>query len=251
MVLVGAGAVDHTQLADLGHKHFGKLSDKYNVTMPRRHQFTGSAVHLRNESLPTVHAAVAMETIPWSSPDYFVFMLLQAMVGSWDRSLGGGKNLSSRACERIATEELAHSMMSFNTCYHTTGLFGLYIVGEQSKMETAIKAVMDEWVRIALRATEMDVERAKSKLKSSFLMQLDGTSAIAEDIGRQMLTLGRRLSPAEIFFRIEAIDMDVVKSVATKYFIDRDPAVAALGPVDSAQFPDYYLVRSFTNETFY
>ncbi|KAL6043824.1 Mitochondrial-processing peptidase subunit beta [Balamuthia mandrillaris] len=248
MVLAAAGAVDHEELHKLAEKHFGRLSSENKIAQRGRPpvEFVGSAVHVRNDDIPLVHTAIAVESVGWSDPNYFVFMVLQAMVGNWDRSLGGGKNLSSRVCEAFATEQLAHSLMSFNTCYHNTGLFGAYIVGEIAPHPNAIAEVVGEWVRIGQSATEAEVERAKNKLKSTFLMQLDGTSAICEDIGRQLLTLGRRLTPAEVYLRLDAITADQVRQVAYQYLNDVDPVVAAVGSVDAATYPDYNQIRGWT-----
>lgn len=59
------------------------------------------------------------------------------------------------------------------------------------------------YYRIANSANENEVERAKNKLTATMLMQLDGPSAVCENIGRQMLSVGRVLSPAEIYLRIK------------------------------------------------
>jgi processing peptidase subunit beta len=90
---------------------------------------------------------------------------------------------------------------------------------------------------------EAEVERAKSKLKASILMHLDGTTSIADDIGRQVLSIwhyfidfdkilahGRRLSAAEIFLRINAITTKDVMRVASEHCEDVDPVIAAVGP---------------------
>jgi len=231
----------------LAEKHFGNLPTENNVSYEKEPvDFVGSMVHVRNEDIHLVHTAVAVESVGWSSPDYIVFMLLQTLVGSWDRSLGGGKNLTSRVCEIYATEGLAHSLMSFNTCYRNTGLFGAYIVGEKEKTENALHEVIAEWVRLANKATNFEVENAKERLKASFLMQLDGTQAVCEDVGRQILTLARRATPAEVFLRINAITAEDVRRVAKQYLYDVDPAVAAIGYVDTKDFPDYNDIRGWT-----
>jgi len=252
MVLVGAGAVDHNQLCELANKHFGTLPPVFKVRPAERHPFVGSMVVNRNDLLPVIHAVIAMQSVPWTSPDYFAFLVIQAMVGSWDRNLGGGKNLSSRVCEAFAiNKELKmHSLMSFNTCYHNTGLFGCYMVGEQSSEEggirDAVHTVLGDWARIATLASDLEVERAKTKLKASFLMQLDGATSTAEEIGRQILSWGRRVSPSEVFMRIDAIDSNVVRNVAQRYLSEQDPAVSVLGPADAAFFPDYHTIRGWT-----
>jgi len=39
-----------------------------------------------------------------------------------------------------------------------------------------------EWTRMSLSPTSVEVERAKSQLKASLLLGLDGTTAVAEDV---------------------------------------------------------------------
>jgi len=247
MVLAAAGAVNHDQIVSLAEKHFSSLpvskSSESVIERPKTN-FTGSQLLVRDDTMDAAHIAIAVEGVSWSHPDYFTFMVLQTLVGSWDRTIGGGKNLSSRLCEIVAVEKLAHSLTSFNTCYSNTGLFGAYVVTESENIDDLCFEVMNEWVRIGRNATETEVERAKTKLKASMLMQLDGSTAVAEDIGRQLLTHGRRLSPAEIFLRIDSITAKDVMRVARQYCEDVDPVVAAVGPLET--FPDYNAIRGWT-----
>jgi len=74
------------------------------------------------------------------------------------------------------------------------------------------------------------------------LLQLDGTTPVCEDIGRQMLCYDRRLPLHELEARINAVDAETIKEVCTHYIYDRCPAVAAVGPVE--QLPDYTRIRA-------
>ena len=75
---------------------------------------------------------------------------------------------------------------------------------------------------MSIGATEIEVERAKSQLKASLLLGLDGTTAVAEDIGRQLVTSGKRLSPQQIESAVDAVSVNDIKRVASKYLWDKD-----------------------------
>ncbi|POY76520.1 putative Acetyl-CoA C-acetyltransferase [Rhodotorula taiwanensis] len=93
--------------------------------------------------------------------------------------------------------------MSFSTSYSDTGLFGVYMVSENlTNLDDLTHFLFKEWQRLATHPTDTEVSRAKAQLKASLLLGLDGTTAVAtavaEDIGRQFVTSGRRLAPKEI-----------------------------------------------------
>jgi len=96
-------------------------------------------------------------------------------------------------------------------------------------------------MRICTSITDHEVARAKNLLKTNILMQLDGSTPICEDIGRQMLTYGRRIPLPELDRRIEMIDAKMVREIASKYIYDRCPAVVGVGPIDQLQ--EYNRIR--------
>jgi len=245
MVLVGAGGVEHEHLKELAQKSFGSLPSTSTPAPWSKPEFAGSMVQERDDHQPNAHFAMAMESVGWSHPDYYVYQVIQSIIGSWDKTLGGGKNLSGRLAEALANSDVVHSLSSFNTTYNHTGLFGAYIVNDGGlNFEDAIYEVFNEFNRIGKNISEEETNRAKAKLKASIVLKLDGTTAIAEDIGRQVLTYGRRLPISEVFERIDQVTAKDVRRVVSNNFEDQCPAVAAVGRTED--LPDYNQIRGWT-----
>jgi len=150
-------------------------------------------------------------------------LVMQSILGNWDRSLGSSSLLSSRLSHIISSNNLANSFMSFSTSYSDTGLWGIYLASENlMNLDDLAHFTLKEWMRMSIAPTEVEVEGAKSQLKASMLLGLDGTTAIAEDIGRQLVTSGRRMTPKQIEFAIDAVTAEEIQRVAQKYLWDKD-----------------------------
>jgi len=190
------------------------------------------------------YMAVAFPTASWTSEYAFPLMLMQLMLGSYDRSSGIGKNYASKLCQDVAENELAYSLNTFNTCYKDTGLFGVYAVMPDNKVDDCSWYIMNNLIRLVHNPSDAEVERAKVSLKAAMLMNMDGHNNVAEEIGRSLLNYGRRMTPAEIFSRIDAVTTDDIKATAYKFFNDQDHALAAVGGIH--ELPDYTWFRRHT-----
>ncbi|KAI8910362.1 Metalloenzyme, LuxS/M16 peptidase-like protein [Gorgonomyces haynaldii] len=243
MVLVGAGAVNHDELVKLAEKHFGGLkpgSVRQHITKPT---FIGSEVRARFDDHPTAHIAMAVEGVSWTSPDYWPLLVAQAITGSWDRTLGHASHAASPLARIVDKYQLANSFMTFNTSYTDTGLFGTYCVTENFEhLDDLGHYIQQEWHRLAQNITEAEVFRAKNQLKTALLLSLDGTTPVAEEIGRQVLVYGKRLTPWEIDGLIENVTAQQVMKVAKEYIYDREVCQVGYGPVEGLQ--DLNRVRS-------
>ncbi|XP_058054380.1 mitochondrial-processing peptidase subunit beta-like [Anopheles bellator] len=243
VVLAASGGVRHEELVRLAEKNLGQLNatvDGSSLLTPCR--FTGSEVRVRDDSLPLAHVAIAVESCGWPDQDNVPLMVANTLIGAWDRSQGGGASNASKLAVASATDNLCHSFQSFNTCYKDTGLWGIYFVCDPLTCEDMLFNIQNEWMRLCTMVTEAEVDRAKNLLKTNMLLQLDGTTQICEDIGRQMLCYGRRIPLHELERRINSVTAQNVRDVAMKYIFDRCPAVAAVGPVEN--LPDYMRIRS-------
>jgi processing peptidase subunit beta len=243
MVLAAAGGIHHNEIVQLGEKLFTGLSLNYDHEIPvrSRPRFTGSEIRARDDDLPLAHVAIAVEGPGSASADNIPLDVAATLIGSWDRTYGGGKHLSGVLASRCAQEEMAQSFRSFNIAYHDTGLWGAYFVADPHAIDDFLFNLQGQWMRICSSATESEVERAKNQLKVDLFTQLDGTTLNCEDIGRQVLYYGRRANIAEIDARINAVSARTIRDVGMKYIYDKCPAVASVGPVET--LPDYNRIR--------
>ena len=54
---------------------------------------SGEQVRMVDDDIPLAQFAVAFEGAAWTDPDSIALMVMQAMLGSWNKSAGGGKHM--------------------------------------------------------------------------------------------------------------------------------------------------------------
>ena len=288
MVVCGAGAVDHAELVELAKQYWGQLPVEPRTSYPTNFDaavFSGGEKRQFDNTVNEAHISVAFEGTSWTSPEAFPLMLIQSILGNWDRLSGAGAQVPSPLAQTLAEQDLVHSFNTLNISYKDTGLFGkwlialarsrpvgsvqsghspllpivncffaplclsldpsgIYIIGDQDKMADALSATALQVQRLGRPGgvSKEVLERAQTQLKASLMQQLGTFSYICEDLGRQLLTYGRRMSTGEVFARIEAVTLEDIQLCA-KRFTDgsQDVAVGALGTIDGV--PDYEFIN--------
>eukprot|EP00894_Picocystis_sp_ML_P002332 jgi/Pico_ML_1/52849/g3495.t1 len=215
MVVTGAGAVEHEQLVKLAETAFAKLPiegvSTKDLLQSEPSIFTGSEVRIQDDDMPACHFAVAFEGAGWTDPDSVTLMVMQTLLGSWDKSSYAGINSGPRLAQNVAANKICNSYTAFNTNYADTGLFGVYAVSEvPEKLDELAFFMMNELTGLCYNVDPDDLIIPKS----------------------------------EMFTRIDAVTEDAVKAAADKYIYDKDVAIAAMG---KTQFlPDYNWFRRRT-----
>lgn len=244
VVIAGAGGVEHGALTALANEHFGDLASTpplFDATVLEPCRYTGSDLRDRDDAQPLAHVALAVQGPGWTSADTVPLMLASTLLGSWDRTQGGGATASSRLAASAAASGNFHSFQAFNTCYSDTGLWGVYITAGKTEVGDAVADVVKEWIRLCTSVTDFELQRAKNALKTTLLLQLDGTTPVCEELGRHMLCYGRRIPLEEMEARIDSVDSDQMRRTLSHYVYDKCPAVASIGPTEAV--PDYMVLR--------
>ncbi|KAL8448475.1 hypothetical protein Emed_003809 [Eimeria media] len=241
MVVAAAGDINHKELVEHVQKYFAAVpvAKQQTIVVPdEKPFFCGSELIYRDDDMgPIAHIAVGFEGVPWKSPDVVAFMLMQSIIGSYrkhDEGLVPGKLSANTTIRNIATKMqtgCAEMFSAFNTCYRDTGLFGFYAQCDEVAVEHCVLDLMHGIACLSYSVTDEEVERAKAQLTTQLVGHLDSTTAVAEDLGRQILVYGRYIPMAEFLTRLNAIDADEIKRVAWKHLHDREVAVSAMGPL--------------------
>ncbi|KAK6463180.1 mitochondrial processing protease [Scheffersomyces coipomensis] len=249
MALIGVGCVDHNELVEKAEKYFGNIKQS-EVPFKQNGEdlpiFYGDEIRIQDDSLPTTHCALAVEGVSWSAPDFFTASVANGIVGTWDRSVGIGSNSPSPLAVTAAlggpnNTPVANNYMAYTTSYADTGLMGVYFSADKdADLKLFVDAVFQEWARLKSgKITDEEVERSKAQLKASLVLALDDSTAIAEDIGRQLVNTGFRLSPEEVFERVESITKQDVVDWANYRLKDKPIAVSAIGNVKNLPSHEY------------
>lgn len=147
----------------------------------------------------------------------------------------------------------------------------MYLVAPENKLEDLAWYTLHGLLKMVHQTTEEEVAYAKAQLKTNYLNSLatlQGANDVRgwtdrrgvglmhylillrppfplnsrhptnpnphptpQNLGRQMLTYGRVMTPAEFFTRVDAVSVADVKAVADQVINDQDHALAAVGYV--------------------
>ena len=252
MVVAAAGPVRHEDLVKYAQEHFGQLKPAATPQIVfDKPYFCSSQINHRNDEMgPTAHICVGYEGVNWRSPDSLTFMVMQQIVGSYNAKNPGIVNpkiSGNRTINNVAHKMhvgCADSFSAFNTSYKDTGLFGWYASCDEQAVEHCVGELMFGFTSMAYTVTDEEVQRAKRQLMTTVFASMDDTTTLAEDMGRQLLVYGRRMTPAEFIHRLDKIDAEEVKRVAWRKLHDADITVIGMGPTHGLL--THYEIRKHT-----
>ncbi|KAK2833485.1 hypothetical protein Q5P01_017374 [Channa striata] len=210
MALVGLGV-----LRQVGE---GFLSVRSGAGAPVvKSVYRGGELRVQNHE-DLVHAVIASDGGVTGSVEADAFSVLQRILGTGMHS------------ETVTNVE----WLSFRP-----QLFGVYTIAQAASAAEVIKASVAQ-VRAAAEGnvSEADISRAKSQVKAEYLMSVEGSDGLMEEIGAQALNTAAYQLPDTVLQAIDTITTEDVVKVTCKKNVDAKKTMAASGHLVNTPFMD-------------
>nr|XP_020491868.1 cytochrome b-c1 complex subunit 2, mitochondrial-like [Labrus bergylta] len=234
MALVGLG-VTHSVLRQVGE---GLLSARSGAGAPvAQAVYRGGELRVQNND-DLVHALIASEGGVSGSAEANAFSVLQRILGAGPH-VKRGANITSKLSQGIAKATTQpFDATAFNASYSDSGLFGVYTIAQAGSAGEVIKAAMAQVQGVAEgNVSEADVTRAKNQVKTEYLMSIESSESLLEEIGAQALATAAYQRPDSVIHAVDAVTHDDVVKAAKK-FVDSKKTMAASGHLINTPFVD-------------
>jgi len=250
MVLSATG-LSHSDLVHIANQYFGHLEPstpsptnesnyvggEYRLTIPPRKQLEGQVLPLMDKDNLT-RIGLAYE-IPdgWHNKDLVPICVLQTLLGGGNAfSAGGpGKGMYSRLYREILNRyHWVESSEAFTIFHANSGLFGIQgsTCHPSSKSKELVQVFMEHFYKCCnVKPSDIEVTRAKNMLKCNVLSQLESRLVIMEDLGRQILTYGKREGMVDMLNKIDAVTPEDIQRVSLDLmkYNDKGVSLAVVG----------------------
>mmetsp|Transcript_36187 Transcript_36187/g.76055 ORF Transcript_36187/g.76055 Transcript_36187/m.76055 type:complete len:580 (-) Transcript_36187:58-1797(-) len=241
-IVVSGTGISHDALVELAEANFGHISpvDTNNNDDSRTIPSVYTGGEYRLQSPPGLnpakeeftHVAIAFEVGGWHSSDLVPTCVLQTLLGGGSSfSAGGpGKGMYSRLYREILNKHhWTESSEAFSSFHSESGLWGISGSCRPEKTREMTFALVEQFHKLKDDfVTDEELDRARNMLKCNVLTQLESRLVLFEDIGRQILTYGKREDAATMCAKIDAVSKEDIREVVRKA-IKQPPTFSTVG----------------------
>jgi len=252
MVVAGAG-IAHDELVGMAIEYFSAMEQKQApITVPSVYRGGNQIVEkpttesVYQQMLPEeeqCRIALAFPVGGWHSDNMVTACVLQTLLGGGSSfSAGGpGKGMYSRMYQQVLNRYgWMEAAEAFTTFADEGGLFGVSAsTPVANKVPELVTILADQLACVAIHPVgEVELSRARNMLKCNVLTQLESRLILFEDMGRQVLTYGKREDAATTCRKIESVTAQDIQKLAQDMLQNHPPTLVATGS-HLDKVPDY------------
>ncbi len=227
MVVTAAGRVDHQQVLDLVTAAFGNRLSGEGGPAPLRLGEPGAESPARPSGL--IARRTEQTHLLLGTPGLGRLDERRYAAAVLDAAVGGG--MSSRLFQEIREKRgLVYSVGSALTHYAGAGAFSVYAGCSKKRVPEVLRLIREGLDGVAAEGlTDEEVARARGQLKGGMVLGLEDTGSRMSRLGKSELSYGEYLPVREVLGRLDAVDEQQVREVATELF-GRPTCLAVVGP---------------------
>lgn len=222
MIFSAAGHLEHDHFVDAVAAKFStlKLGEPLGeLSAPE----PSARIVLRNKkSLEQVQICLGVPAPPITDDNRYAALILNTV-------LGGG--MSSRLFQTIREERgMVYSIYSDLSPYRDTGTLCVYAGTSAGKALEVVDLILAEFK--SLKETPLSHEeltRAKDQLKGNLLLGLESSNSRMANLARQEMYFHKFFTVDELIARIDAVNAEMVRTMARRLFDPERIAVTLLG----------------------
>lgn len=243
MVVAGAG-IEHDELVDMAKEYFGAIQQKpVPLTIPSSYRGGCEIVEqpqntsIYQQTLPEeeqCRVALAFPIGGWHSDTMVTACVLQTLLGGGSSfSAGGpGKGMYSRMYQQVLNRYgWMETAEAFTTFSDEGGLFGVSAgTPVAEKVSDLVTILADQLACVAIHPVgDIELSRARNMLKCNVLTQLESRLILFEDMGRQVLTYGKREDATTTCRKIDSVTAQDIQKLAQDMLQNSQPTLVATG----------------------
>jgi predicted Zn-dependent peptidase len=186
---------------------------------------SGPPLRVIRRSAEQANILVGARAPSYNDPDRHIAEILNVILG---------EGMSSRLfLELRESRGLVYDVHSFMSRMADTGVLGIGLACEPRQAATALEAAVVELRKLAEEPVgDAELTKAREYAKGRLLLQLEGTSALCEYAGQQLLLQGKIVEPDELVARLESVDAVQVSELAGR-LLSAGLRAAVVGPFRS------------------
>lgn len=234
VVIAAAGSVDHEEVVEMVAERFGDWSGD-----PVDHQHSpvsaNPKVNVTRRETEQAHLILGGPGLHRSDERRWAFEVLNHVMGS---------GMSSRLFREVREERgLAYAVFGFKLAYADNGAWGVHVGTTPHQTDTALTVIRDELAKVVEEGiTPEELERAKGSMRGGLALSLEDSNSRMVRLGRDELAGMPHLSVDERLEKLEAVDLEMVQSVASEIYGAPTRVMGAVGPFDEGDLDSYLTV---------